>query len=163
MEYEDFLKKDEQQAVICMACMSPNNESDDVCQNCGARLSGPSGLDPIQTIRDEGTLLRKAVSARPKFIVLFGAWLISTAWIITVIALEIGVISNWNGLFSLVFFWFGVALFFLPVYVLFKVTKNYLNAREAYQAKAGKEQLKEENRQRAKARRRARMKSESGW
>jgi len=159
MENENILNEDEITTIVCMSCMSPNDESDIVCQNCRSPLGKPSSLDPIQSIRDEGLLFRKAVSSRPKFIVLFGAWLFFVSWIITVIALEISLISNWDGFFSFVLFLGGVALFVFAVYVLFNVTKNYLNARESYRAKASREQFIAENRQLAKERRRARMKA----
>jgi hypothetical protein len=161
MKNEDFFKRDEKTANVCLSCMAPNYESDDVCQNCGAPLREPSSLDPIQTIRNEGALFQKTVSGRPKLIVLIGAWIFFVSWIITTIAVEINIISSWDGLFSLVLFWCGVALFLFAVYVLFNVTKNYINARESYQADANKHQLSAENRQRAKEKRRARMKGEN--
>lgn len=141
--------------------MTPNDASDNSCQNCRAPLGETNGLDPVQSIRDEGFLLRRAASGQPKIIVVLGTWILFLPWIIGTVALEITIIANWDGLPSYIFFLAGIALFLFAVILLYTVTKNYRKARDENEIKQQKKQLHTENRLRAKARRQARMKSSS--
>src|SRR5687768_156092 len=150
---------DEKTLVVCMSCMTPNDNSDKVCQNCRASLSENSSLDPMQTIQNEGALLRKAVSARPKLIVLLGTWILFVPWIITTIFIEIQILANWDGLPSMVFFLIGVVLFLAAVIIIYKVTRNYQASREAFEIRQKNSQSKDEARRQAKARRQARLKN----
>ena len=120
----------EKDLIICMSCMASNYKSDDFCQNCRALLATISTLDPLQTIQDEGSLWRKATSARPKFIVVLGTWILFVPWIVGAILLEVITIFNWQGFGSLILFWLGVALFLIALDILFTVTKNYLTMPE---------------------------------
>ena len=144
--------------IVCMSCMMPNDKLDIICQNCGAALTETSALDPMQTIQNEGALLRKAVSARPKLIVLLGTWILFVPWIIATVFLEIQILANWDGLPSMVFSLIGVALFLAAVVIIYSVTRNYRAAREAFENEKQINRSKVENRLQAKARRQARMK-----
>lgn len=148
--------------LVCMSCMMPNDGLANVCQNCGAALTETSALDPMQTIQNEGALFRKAVSARPKLIVLLGTWILFVPWIIATIFLEIQILSNWDGLPSMVFFLIGVALFAAAVIIIYSVTRNYRAAREAFENEKQVSRSRDESRLQAKARRQARMKNNAG-
>ena len=150
--------EDEKTILVCMRCMTPNADSDEFCQNCRAPLGETSGLDPVQSIRDEGFLLREAASGSPRFLVVAGTWILFFPWIIGTIALEASIISNWDGFPSFIFFLGGIALFLFAVKMLYAVTKNYLNAREKHLASRQIKDLQTEKRLRAKAKRQARMK-----
>lgn len=150
---------DEKTLVVCMSCMTPNDSSDKSCQNCRALLSVTSSLDPVQTIQNEGALLRKAVYTRPKFIVLFGTWLLFVPWLFGTIFIGIEIVANWDGVTSLLFLLGGIALFLMSLILIFKVTRNYFKDRETFDTERKNNQLKEEARQQAKARRKARMKN----
>ena len=156
------MSMDEKSTVICLSCMMPNDGMDNSCRNCGAALSTGSSLDPVQTLQNEGALLRKAVSARPKLIVLIGTWILFVPWIVGTIFLEIQILENWDGLPSMVFFLLGVALFLAAVIIIYSVTRNYQRARETFENEKEINRSKDENRLQAKARRRERMKNKAG-
>ena len=60
----------EQDILVCFSCLARNEYLADICEICGAQLGATSHLDPIKINRTESFLLQKAVSERPKFIVL---------------------------------------------------------------------------------------------
>ena len=153
--------EDEKTLVVCMSCMTPNDASDKSCRNCRASLFIASSLDPVQTIQNEGALFRKAVSSRPKLIVLVGTWILFVPWIIGTIFLEIQVFANWDGIPSLVFFLLGIASFAAAVIIINAVTRNYRSARETFEAVKQNDQLKTATRLSAKARRQERMKNKT--
>ena len=155
------MNADEKTLIICMSCMTPNDGSDKSCRNCGSSLSGTSSLDPVQTIQNEGALLRKAVYSRPKLIVLFGTWLLFVPWIIGTIFIEIEILSSWDGVPSLLFFLGGIALFLMAAIIIFKVTRNYFIDRGTFDAEHKNNQIKAAERSLAKSRRQARMKNKA--
>ena len=141
-----------------MQCLTPNDASENFCQNCHAAIGDINSLDPVQSIRDEGFLLRKAASGQPRLIVVVGTWILFLPAVIAAIALEISVISNWDGWLSYIIFLVTLAVLIMAVLMLYHVTKNYRKARDEVQVRQQQKDLQSENRLRAKARRQARMK-----
>jgi hypothetical protein len=61
--------------IVCVSCLAENDEQIEFCQSCGSPLGTTSTLDPMSAIQAEGFLFRKTTEGRPKFIVVFGLWL----------------------------------------------------------------------------------------
>lgn len=119
--------------VACMSCLAPNGISTAFCESCGSPLGTTSTLDPVKTIRAESFLLQKAVSARPKFIVLLGVWVIFLPWLLISGGIAVNQLLYPDGFASFVFFWIGVGLSFVAVKILFSVTSNYLTMADSTQ------------------------------
>ena len=142
--------------VVCMNCMTPNDMAKNYCRNCRVALHRPISVTPVQSIDDEGFLLRKAADGRPKFIVVFGTWLLFFPWVFGTVAGGIFLISNWDGFGSFVLFLIGAALLLLAVQMLSTVTKNYLAAQASFDKNEQNKKLIKENKWRAKVKKKSR-------
>jgi hypothetical protein len=80
----------------------------------------------MKAIRLEGALFQKAVSSRPKLIVVVGVWIIFVPWLVASGAVAISSILYPDGFASIVFFCVGMALSFVAVKIMFTVTHNYV-------------------------------------
>ena len=105
--------------------MSANESSVSFCQSCQAPIGGTSGLDPIKTIHAEAFVLQKAITKRPKPIVLLGVWVLFLPWLVGAGSIAVNEMLNGYGMPSLVFFWLGIALSLVAVKFLYVVTRNY--------------------------------------
>ena len=113
-------------STACLSCLAPNERSAEVCKSCGEPLDATSNLDPMKAIRLEGALFQKAVSSRPKLIVVVGVWIIFVPWLVASGAVAISSILYPDGFASIVFFCVGMALSFVAVKIMFTVTHNYV-------------------------------------
>ncbi|MBS1794565.1 MAG: hypothetical protein JSS81_11960 [Acidobacteria bacterium] len=125
------MTKTEDLTVVCLSCLTPNAPADTECRRCRASLKSGSSLDPLQTIRDEGALFRKAVDGPPKLIVVIGVWVLFGPWILVIIALEYWLIAIGPDLVGVIFMLAGAALFIFAAKMLYSTTSKYLRAKNA--------------------------------
>lgn len=114
--------------IVCPECGGRVGSDRVACPICNAPIGVSGNLDPMAAIRGEGRALVRATEIKPKFIVVFGVWLIFLPMLIGSVALSFDVISTGtgSGASGFIFFWGGVGLSILSAAFLFKVTKNYL-------------------------------------
>ena len=120
------MNKIEPEVIACLLCLAPNDVSVSFCRNCQSPLGGTSGLDPVKTIHAEAFVLQRAVSKRPKPIVVLGVWVLFFPWLLGGASIAVSQLVDGYGLPSFVFFWVGIALAFVAVKILYMVTKNYV-------------------------------------
>ena len=85
-----------------------------------------TNLDPIQTIQTEGFLLRKALSGRPRLIVVLGIWILHLPVLVVGIGVTIHLLLNLRGASDFVFILVMSGLSYYAFVVLYRITKNYL-------------------------------------
>jgi len=114
--------------IVCPECGSRVGSDRDICPICNAAIGIAGNLDPMSAIQGEGRALVKATEGRPKFIVVFGVWLIFLPMLIGSAAVSFDVVSTGtgSGASGFIFFWGGIALSIMSAAFLFKVTRNYL-------------------------------------
>jgi hypothetical protein len=105
----------ETEVIACVSCLAPNERSVAFCRNCQSPLGTTSALDPIKTIHAEAFMLQKAVSMRPKPIVVLGVWVLFVPWLLGAAFLAVNELAYGYGFPSFVFFWVGIALAFAAV------------------------------------------------
>ncbi|HKR00351.1 MAG TPA: zinc ribbon domain-containing protein [Pyrinomonadaceae bacterium] len=114
------------ETLTCPSCLTVNQHSAGFCKECGAPIGAVSTLDPMQTIQSEGFLFRKAVTGRPKPIVLLGIWILNLPAFAVSLGVAIYLLLNKRGWADFIFFWGAVAISFITFVILYKVTRNYL-------------------------------------
>jgi hypothetical protein len=62
--------------AICPHCMRPVGQFDHFCPNCGGPVTAHASMDPFGQIFSTGRLYQRALSSRPRGIILAGMWLI---------------------------------------------------------------------------------------
>lgn len=118
----------ENELIVCMSCLAPNDERTDFCEKCGTPLSTTSTLDPLKVIRAEGFALGKATTtARPKFIIVLGVWVLLFPSLLTSVFIAISQALYGAEFFGFVFFWGAVAWTVFASVVLYRITRNYLS------------------------------------
>ncbi len=112
---------------LCPSCAALIDTNEMFCPECGAPISSVATLDPMQTIRAEGFLLRKATEGKPKLIVVIGVWLLFFPFPIAglLIAANVAINGLGTGMAGFFFFWGGIALSIIGIAIIFKVTRNY--------------------------------------
>jgi len=80
----------------------------------------------MHTIQAEGFLFRKALSGRPKLVVLVGVWIIFFPVLAGGIYTAVRLILNQTGFVYFFFFWVTVGFIYIAAVVLYRITKNYL-------------------------------------
>ena len=121
------MQKCELGTIACASCLAPNDGSVSFCVNCQSPIGTTSALDPIKTIHAEAFLLQKAVSKRPKPIVLLGVWVLFVPWLLGAAFISLNELARRDGFSSFVFFWTGIGLGYVAVKILYSVTKNYFS------------------------------------
>lgn len=114
--------------IVCRECGRRVGSDRVVCPICNAAIGPAGNLDPMNAIRGEGHSLVKATEGKPKFIVVFGVWLIFLPMLIgsAAVAIDVASTGTGSGASGFLFFWGGIALSILSAAFLFKVTRNYL-------------------------------------
>lgn len=120
--------RNETTLIVCPECGRRVGSDRAVCPICNAAIGPAGNLDPMSAIQSEGRALVKATEGKPKFIVVFGVWLIFLPSLIGSVAIVIDIMSDGSGsgASGFLFFWGGIALSILSAAFLFKVTHNYL-------------------------------------
>jgi len=121
-----FPKTNGDETITCPACQALNKTHAEFCRECGYAF-GFATLDPIQTIRSEGSFLRKTVE-RPSKLVLVVLWVTHLPIFILSIYIAIYFVLNraeQGNASSFVFFWVGVALAYAAFVILYRITRNY--------------------------------------
>ncbi|MDQ3820267.1 MAG: hypothetical protein M3362_21655, partial [Acidobacteriota bacterium] len=73
---EERRRTDGGEEAVCFRCLAVNSGAEAFCRECGAPVGGSATLDPVQTIRAQGFMYRRALEGRPKLIVLVGVWIL---------------------------------------------------------------------------------------
>src|SRR5712692_8349281 len=127
-----------EETITCPACQALNKRHAEFCRECGYAF-GFATLDPIQTIRSEGSFLRKAVE-RPSRMALAVIWITHLPLFILCIFLSIYFVLNRAELgnaSSFVSFWVFVGFAYAAFVILYRTTKNYLRRGEKIQESRG--------------------------
>lgn len=109
----------------CTSCLAPNDIAATFCISCAMPLGDFDSFYPIRRIAVEGQLWQRAVTNRPKFIVLLGVWIIFLPALLICALAALGQIAAGGGTSGLVMFWILTLLAFGSAVILFRVTKNY--------------------------------------
>ena len=126
-----FPKTNGDETITCPACQALNKTHAEFCRECGYAF-GFATLDPIQTIRSEGSFLRKTVE-RPSKMVLVVIWIFHLPLFILCIYIAIYFVLNRDeqGNFSsFVFFWASVGCAYIACGILYRITRNYSRNRK---------------------------------
>lgn len=123
---EKFMNNFNDETIVCVSCVAQNRQNALFCENCGFPLGARATLDPMGAIQAQGDLLHKAVTKRPKFIVLVGIWILFLPWLILTVPIAYNEIANGKDIYDFIFLCGAVALAAVAVRILFVVTKNYL-------------------------------------
>jgi hypothetical protein len=130
-----------ERTFVCFSCMQPNEFENRFCKFCNAPISQYSSNDPLQIAYNEGMTYRKAVEAKPKFIILFGVWVIFLPVFLTSIAIVAGTIATGKGTDAFIVFWLSIAVGGFSLVMIYRVTKNYF----FYEAKSPSEEISDED------------------
>lgn len=121
-----------QNTILCVACMKENNGAVTFCRFCNAALSLTDNPDHLQKIAMEGAVYAKAVEVKPNIVVLVGVWLLFFPILIVSLPSAISVMfEGGGGMPSFVIFWILIIITIFSGTMLYKVTRNYYNARKA--------------------------------
>ena len=121
----------EDEIIACLSCLAPNEATVAFCEKCGAPIGTTATLDPLKMIRAEGFMLEKAVSRRPKPIVLLGVWIIFLPWLVMGVMMAGSQILYSFDSTGFVFFWLGIGLAVVALVILDRVTRNYFTPFDA--------------------------------
>lgn len=116
------------ESLACPTCLHANAPAADFCKNCGAPLSALSTVGPWESVRAQGFAFRQAVSGSPSWIVVAGTWLIFGPGIVVNL---IAILSYGTGGNKVITWIVGGAIIVLQAALLFRVTRNYLQKKEA--------------------------------
>jgi hypothetical protein len=61
---------------VCPHCLAPVGQFDHFCPKCSGPITAIASMDPMGQVYAYGDMVHKAVSSKPKFIVVLGMWLI---------------------------------------------------------------------------------------
>lgn len=121
-----------QNTILCLACMKENNGAATFCRFCNHALSLTNNPDHLQKIAMEGAVYAKAVEVKPNIVVVVGVWLLFFPILIVSLPSAISVIfEDGGGTPSFVIFWILIIITIFNGTMLYKVTRNYYNARKA--------------------------------
>jgi len=121
-----------QNTILCLACMKENNGAATFCRFCNHALSLTNNPDHLQKIAMEGAVYAKAVEVKPNIVVVVGVWLLFFPILIVSLPSAISVIfEDGGGTPSFVIFWILIIITIFSGTMLYKVTRNYYNARNA--------------------------------
>jgi len=121
-----------QNTILCLACMKENNGAATFCRFCNHALSLTNNPDHLQKIAMEGAVYAKAVEVKPNIVVVVGVWLLFFPILIVSLPSAISVIfEDGGGTLSFVIFWILIIITIFSGTMLYKVTRNYYNARKA--------------------------------
>lgn len=111
---------------LCLNCLAPNAQFANFCRDCGGPLTSFAATGPIESVFAEGHVYRKAVESPRSWIVLLGVWMIFGLMVLNgAMPLFVGQDTGAPGvLYSLV-------LLPIPLVVLWKTTKRFLESRSA--------------------------------
>lgn len=115
--------------MICPACQTPNDEFESFCSKCGSPIGTTATLAPVQRIRTEGLLFRRAVDKPPNLVVLVGIWILFAPSVPVGVYAATNLILTGRGFGYFVLFWTFVGLTCCSVVILYRTTRNYLVAR----------------------------------
>jgi hypothetical protein len=130
-----------ERTFVCFSCMQPNEFENRFCKFCNAPISQYSSNDPLQIAFNEGMTYRKAVEAKPKFIIFFGFWVLFLPVLLASIAILVETVSSGKGTVAFVLFWLSIAVGGFSFVMIFRVTKNYFY----YEAKLQSEEISDED------------------
>src|SRR5712692_6003974 len=119
------------ETITCPACQALNKTHAEFCRECGYAF-GFATLDPVQTIRSEGSFLRRTVE-RPSKLALAVTWIIHLPIFIVCIYMAIYFVLNRSeqgNASSFVFFWVSVGLAYAAFVILYRITRNYSRHRK---------------------------------
>ncbi len=122
----DSQKVHAERTITCPSCAALNSASEAFCEECGAPIGARVTLDPVQTIRAEGFMLRKSLEGRPRFIVLVGTWVLNLPVLLISLGAALYIITKWRGLSAFVFFWMLIGLSYIAFVILYRITRNYI-------------------------------------
>lgn len=123
---QETKRSDAGRTIRCTSCMALNRERVAFCEECGAPIGARVTLDPMQTIRAEGFMLRKSLEGRPRFIVLVGTWVLNLPVLLVSLGAAFYIITKWRGLSAFVFFWALIGLSYIAFVILYGITRNYI-------------------------------------
>lgn len=114
------------ETITCPSCMTLSSQAAEFCHKCGYPIGRVATLDPVQTIRAQGYLFRKATEGRPKPIVLLGMWICCLPCLVIGVYVALRLILNPTAFSDFFFFWASVAISYGSFVILYRTTKNYL-------------------------------------
>jgi uncharacterized C2H2 Zn-finger protein len=119
-----FPKTNDDETITCPACQALNKTHTEFCRECGYAF-GFATLDPVFTIRRQGSFLNKAVErpSRRAFVVI---WIIHLPLLVLCIGAAVNLFTNRTGLEDFVFFWAMIGCACAAIIILYRTTKNYL-------------------------------------
>ena len=118
----DATERSEKQ--LCLNCLAPNSPLANFCRDCGAPLSSFAATGPMESVFAEGHVYRKAVESPRSWIVVLGVWLIFGMMVFSgAMPLFTGLEAGTPGLI------YSLILLPIPVMVLWKTTKGFLESR----------------------------------
>ncbi|MCB1025104.1 MAG: hypothetical protein KDB79_11975, partial [Acidobacteria bacterium] len=116
----------------CLSCFAPNLAAAAVCPNCGAIVGMLDGVDPIQNLAAEGRVYHLATERTTKM-VLVGTWILFSpaALFFSIVAIATAIFETGGGTTMFGLFWITATGAMFSIFMLYRVTKNYLTRKEA--------------------------------
>src|SRR5713226_9642037 len=115
-----FPKTIDDETIICPACHALNKTHAEFCRECGYAF-GFATLDPVQTIRSEGSFLRKTVE-RPSRTAFAVIWIIHLPLLVLCIGAAVNLFVNRTGLGDFFFFWAMIGCACIAIIILYRTT-----------------------------------------
>lgn len=115
-------------AISCPACFAINDDFAQFCEQCNLKFG--ANLNPMDIVHSEAELFRKATATKPKFIVLFGVWVIFLPMVALGLGLSLSQILYESGTNGFLFFWLGIISFSIGLFFLYNVIHNYFTMKE---------------------------------
>lgn len=111
--------------ITCPSCQTVNEQLEVFCHGCGTPLSLPATPDTSNITPAEGHL-RKVRERRPKLVVVLGLWLVFLPFLVLAAITALDILLNYRTSSNFMSFWLSVGSLCLSVFVLYRITKNYL-------------------------------------
>jgi predicted RNA-binding Zn-ribbon protein involved in translation (DUF1610 family) len=137
---------------LCTQCLAPVDRNAQFCPKCGATIGRYMTLDPMGRIYYYGDSLSRAVSGKPRLLVVIGIWLIfGPHVVVTLVALfalsSPAVVSPHSLVAKLIGVLIILAITAVDVAILWRVTKRHL-AQDRKSAPSNLHQLPDETQDR---------------
>jgi hypothetical protein len=112
--------------IKCASCQTLNEPFVVFCVACGAPIQRAATPEATPKTLVEDQPLPKKLMRRPRLVVVIGLWMLCFPSMILSAFMMVDIIANYRTSSNIVFFWLTVGTFLLTVFILFRVTRNYL-------------------------------------
>jgi len=116
-----------QRSITCASCKTVNEHGEVFCRECGTPVAASAKpLNFVPAVDNIEPKEPKALQRRPRLVVVIGLWVLFLPTLIWNLILASDIVTNFRSRENLAMFWLAGALVCLSLFVLFRITRNYI-------------------------------------